>query len=389
MNRRASFVLGIAALLVICGVVVDGVKAQPGAGQAVAPAAAQATVKTAEQQFKNIQVLKGIPADELIPTMQFVAASLGVECDFCHVQGAFDKDDKRTKKIARKMMGMMFAINQDNFDGEREVTCYSCHRGNAHPVGMPPVMTAEMAAATSAGPAKPEEKGEAKDAKEPEVKADDLIAKYVQAAGGAAAIDKVTSRVMKGKIEFGKMSAPIDIYTKEPDMRVSFTHLPEGDSITAFNGHEGWLGAHGRPVHEMHGGDVDGAAIDADLRLATHLKEMFSGLKVRGTEKVDDHEAYLVEGERAGKTPIDLYFDPQSGLLVRMVRFGETALGELPTEIDYADYRDVDGVKIPYRWTLARPGGRFTIQISEVQENVPVDDAKFAKPAEAAKEPGK
>jgi hypothetical protein len=85
-------------------------------------------------------------------------------------------------------------------------------------------------------------------------------------------------------------------------------------------------------------------------------------------------------GERQGKPPLRLYFDQQSGLLLRLVRFGETALGWLATQIDYSDYRDVTGIKLPYRWTLARPSGRFTIQVSEVQQNVPVDDAKFAKP---------
>jgi hypothetical protein len=89
----------------------------------------------------------------------------------------------------------------------------------------------------------------------------------------------------------------------------------------------------------------------------------------------------VVTGFREGKPPILLSFDQQSGLLLRLVRFGETALGQMPTQIDYADYRDAGGVRIPYRWTLARPGGRFTIQVSEVKENVPVDDAKFVKPA--------
>jgi hypothetical protein len=134
-------------------------------------------------------------------------------------------------------------------------------------------------------------------------------------------------------------------------------------------------------VREMHGSDLDGASIDADLHLATHLKAMFSEISVQGTEKVGDHEAYVVQGRREGKPPIRLYFDEQSGLLLRLVRYGETALGWLPTQIDYADYRDANGLKIPYRWTLARPSGRFTIQLSDVKQNVPVDDAKFAKPA--------
>src|SRR6202035_4968386 len=105
--------------------------------------------KKAEEQFKNIEVLKGIPADQLIPGMQFITASLGVECEFCHVQGAFDKDDKKPKQTARKMMEMMFAINKDNFDGHREVTCYSCHRGSAHPQAIPAVTAEE---APGAGP---------------------------------------------------------------------------------------------------------------------------------------------------------------------------------------------------------------------------------------------
>jgi hypothetical protein len=141
----------------------------------------------------------------------------------------------------------------------------------------------------------------------------------------------------------------------------------------------------GHPLREMHGGDLDGASIDADLHLAAHLKPMFNEMEVQGKENVGDHSTYVVLGRREGKPPISLYFDEQSGLLVRMVRFADTALGLLPMQIDYADYRDLSGVKIPYRWTLARPGGRFTIQLSEVKQNVPVDDAKFAKPA--AQEP--
>jgi outer membrane lipoprotein-sorting protein len=234
-----------------------------------------------------------------------------------------------------------------------------------------------------AAPHHPEggEAGE-KDAKEASgPTGDQLLDKYVQAVGGAAAIDKVTSRVMKGSIDVGGKSLPIDIYSKDPDKRISFTHMPEGDSVTAFNGHEGWLGAPGRPIREMHGPDLDGAAIDADLHLATHLKGMFTGTRLRGTEKVGDQEVYVLAGEREGKTPIILYFDKQSGLLVRLVRYGDTALGLLPTQIDYADYRDAGGVKAPYRWTLARPGGRFTIQVSDMKQNVTVDDAKFVKPA--------
>ncbi len=383
-GKSRAVMLGTAVVFAVWGVVIGGAKAQSSASsQATAPAA-----KTAVQQFKNIQVLKDIPADQLIPAMQFISASLGVECEFCHVQGAFEKDDKKPKVTARKMMEMMITINQENFDGKREVTCYSCHRGSTAPVATPVVMTADSK------PEMPEPK-ESDDAQAKQTgapTAEQLFDKYVKAVGGTAAIDKITSRVMTGTITFGDRNVPIEIYSKQPDKRVSVTHTPDGDSITAFDGHEGWLGILGHPLHDMHGPDIDGASMDADLQFAAHLNAMFREAKVQGRQKIDGHDAYVVAGPRPGKTPLRLYFDEQSGLLVRLVRLGETPLGELPTQIDYADYREAGGVKVPFRWTLARPGGRFTIQISEVKENVPVDDAKFARPPappEAQKGPGK
>ena len=380
MNRKPVLMFSTSALIVICTFTLAAAKS-PSTSTMRPPQAGIANAKKAEEQFKNIQVLKGIPADQLFPTMQFIAASLGVECEFCHVQNAFEKDDKKTKQTARKMMEMMFALNKDNFEGHRVVTCYSCHHGSPKPLAIPAVMTEETRLTVGA-PHRPDETGRSADPKESSgPTADQLIDKYVQAAGGAPAIDKITTRVMKGTIDFGGRSLPIDIYSKDPDERISFTHMQDGDSVTAFNGHEGWLGSPGRPPREMTASDMDGASIDADLHLATHLKQMFSSIKVQGSEKVNDHDVVVVVGQRDGKPPIQLYFDQQSGLLVRLVRYGETALGWLPTQIDYADYRDTNGVKVPYRWTLARPSGRFTIQISDLQQNVPLDDAKFVKPA--------
>src|SRR5580658_558579 len=195
-SRRVVF-LTVTALFAAFGFVRVGAGAQSnGAGHT--PEATQTTSnpgpKKAEEQFKNIQVLKGIPAEQLIPTMQFVAASLGVQCDFCHVQGAFEKDDKKNKQTARKMMGMMIAINADDFDGHRAVTCNSCHNGNAKPQAIPAVMTEEpkeakagaiMSGAMQGGPMPAETKEPAGPT------AEQLLDKYIQAAGGVAAIDKV------------------------------------------------------------------------------------------------------------------------------------------------------------------------------------------------------
>ena len=371
-------ILGKLALLLILTLVCVSAQSAPQSGPA--QTGAGSSPKKAEDAFKNIQVLKGVPADQLIPAMQFITASLGVECDYCHVQGAFDKDEKKPKEIARKMMQMMFAINKENFEGHREVTCYSCHHGAAKPVGIP-VITEEEKSATVA-----EAAGAEKEAAAGEPSPDQILEKYIRALGDVSAIEKISSRVEKGTMTVAGRQFPIDIYVKVPDRRVSFMHTPNGDSITAFDGKEGWLGAPGRPVREMSGSDVEAARQDADLSFALHIKQMFNELHAGRPQKIGEHPANLVVGSNPGQAPVSLYFDQQSGLLVRLMRYSESPLGRNPTRIDYADYRDEGGTKVPFRWTIARPSGRFTIQVEKIEQNVPVDDAKFAKPAEA---PGK
>lgn len=331
--------------------------------------------KLAEEQFKNIQVLKGIPADQLIPAMQFISASLGVECEHCHVQGAFDKDDKKPKQAARKMIQMMFAINKANFEGKREVTCYSCHRGAADPVGVP-VITAE-----ETRPDEAEAKAAAAQAQAALPSADQLLDKYLTAVGGASAVKKITSRVEQGTVGAFGGQRPIELYTKAPDKRISFMHVQGGDSITAYDGHSGWLSVPKRPVHFMSAEENAAARIDADFYFPITVKSMYAKFVVRPGEKIDGHDTVLVVGRNEGQPPLKLYLDVQSALLLRLDRYSDSPLGLNPTEIDFADYRDADGVKVPFRWTVARPGGRFTIQIDHIQQNIPIDDAKFAPPA--------
>jgi hypothetical protein len=357
--------------------------AQSGPGQP--PSTESSAPKTTEQAFKNIQVLKGIPADQLIPSMQFITSSLGVGCDFCHVKDRPDQDDKKPKQIARKMMQMTMAINQNNFEGHRDVTCNTCHRGAARPVGIPAI-----------GIDNDRPRAEMPEAMEPEEQlspglpsADQVLEKYVQALGGAKAMERILTRVAKGTASFAGHDVAVDVFDKAPGKRLSIMHLPEGDSITAFDGQEGWLASPGRPIREMHGAEIDAARMDADLQFPIHLKQMFREWKVARPEKIGDRETYQLVATNSGQPPLRLYFDEQSGLLVRLVRYADSALGLNPTQIDYADYRDVSGVKIPYRWTIARPAGQFTIQATEIQHNVSIDDKRFVKPAEPTEAEGR
>jgi hypothetical protein len=376
-NRRDLHGNRSTFLFAICGSSLSIMLAIAGAGAQSdirnAPSA-PAGPKLAEEEFKNIQALKGIPAEQVIPAMQFIAASLGVECEYCHVAHANEKDDKKPKVTARKMINMMMAINRDNFEGRREVTCYSCHRESADPVSTPII--------TDEGPRLEGEEGKkAEETKAALPAAEQLIDKYLAAIGGAEALQKITSRVQKGTLTaFGGQHFPAEVYSKAPDKRFSVMHLAGGESVTAFDGKQGWLSIPGR-VHMMSAAENAAARIDADIYFPAHLKTLYQKFRVDAGEKINGHDTYMVVGHSEGQPPLLLYLDKESGLLLRLVRYAETPLGRNPTQIDYADYRDANGVKIPFRWTLARPGNRFTIQVEQVQQNITVDDAKFAVPS--------
>jgi photosynthetic reaction center cytochrome c subunit len=326
----------------------------------------------AKTVFKNIQVLEEIPSDQLIPTMRFIATSLGVECSYCHEKDHFEKDDKKPKQIARQMMRMMSAINDQNFAGNREVTCYSCHRGSPKPEAVPTVASEDPH--LQATPLEDKLPGAT-------LTADQLIEKYIEALGGAAAIQAITSREETGTTTFGGQSIPVEVFDEDPGKQILLRHMPSGDSVTVFNGREGWSSAAGRPIRDIHGSDVIAAEMDADLHFPLHIRQLFAELRVEYPEKVGDREAYVISCKNVGQPPVKLYFDEESGLLERLVRYAASPLGLVPTQIDYADYRDAGGVKAPFRRTTAQWDGTSTIQLEQIQENIPIDEAKFAKPA--------
>jgi hypothetical protein len=331
-------------------------------------------LKTTEETFKNIQVLKGIPADQLFPAMQFMASSLGVGCNYCHVEGHFEKDDKKQKETARKMVRMMFEINQSSFGGLREVTCNSCHRGAPKPVDAPVIANEAKPAMGSSGSL-----GQNSSTNLPT--AQQLIDNYIQALGGTAAIQKASSRVERGVTNISGKPFRVEIFTQGPDKWALVRHLPQGDAVSIFDGHTGWVGTPGRPAREMHGTDLEAARIGADLQFPLRIQRVFPDLREEYPEKIGDREAYVLSGMREGRRAVKLYFDQESGLLTRLMLFAESPLGVNPLQIDYGAYREVDAVKVPLRITFTEPGSVSMIEIEDVQQNVPIDVIKFAKPS--------
>jgi photosynthetic reaction center cytochrome c subunit len=379
-NRSRKILLAGAGLTLTLALTFAGARAQTGAAQTGMTPQATSAVITAGQdaRFKNIQVLKDLPADQLLPAMQFISASLGVECEACHVQGAREKDDKQMKLTARHMMQMQMDINKNNFGGNRQVTCFTCHRGSESPVSTLMVQESD----TPAGPRTPTAAAPAAPVALPT--ADQLLAKYLQALGGADAVQKITTRVEKGNTILGENKTPIEIFAKAPNKRASVTHGQNGESITAYDGTAGWQGGGRGGPRDMAPIDSMSAMVDAVVQFPADLRKVFPQMNVR-TDKIGDKEYYVINARGPGAPArVRFYFDEQTGLLTRVIRYNDAGLGFTPVQVDYADYRDADGIKIPFRWTLSRPAGRFSIQVDSVQQNVPVDDSKFMKPAAPA-----
>ncbi len=352
----------------------------PVAGPATPQSTTSEAAKTAEHVYKNIEVLKDVPAGQVIPAMQFITASLGVECTFCHVEGHFEKDDKEPKQIARDMMQMTFALNKNNFAGHRDVTCYSCHRGAPNPLTIPAVGP-ESSLNSAAGNAGTGNSAAVRKLPVNLPTVAQLLDNYIHALGGSAAIEKITTRVEKGSTTFRDQPQTVEIFTQAPDKQSIVRHTSGTESIgSTFDGQSGWSTAPNRPPREMHDADIVAARMDADLQFPLHMQQLFPELRLEYPEKINDREAYLLLAIREGQPPVKLYFDEQSGLLVRMVRYAETPLGRNPTQIDYSDYRNVDGVQVPFRVTTSQPGDTSTIQFETVQQNGPIDPAKFIKP---------
>jgi photosynthetic reaction center cytochrome c subunit len=349
----------------------------------------QAKEQMSEQAFKNIQVLRGIPVSEFMGTMGFFSAALGMNCTDCHVtESAGDwnryADDTPLKNTARRMVLMENLINRSDFGNDRMVTCYTCHRGVQHPevtpslaeqYGTPPPADPDRVEVL---PNTPEDTSAA---------AAQILDKYIQAVGGGQALGKITSFTAKGTYsgfdtDFQKV--PTEISAKAPNQRSVTNHLTGGDNTVTFDGNEAWLAGADRPVPliALLGGDLDGARIDAVLSFPASIKQDLTRWRA-GFPGVtlENRAVQVIEGTAPGGTRVKLYFDKQSGLLVRQTRIMDTEVGFIPLHVDYSDYRVVSGVKMPFKWTTTWVDGQSTTELSEIRANTAVAEVKFTKPS--------
>jgi hypothetical protein len=393
MNKPIAAAIAITAVALV------------GAGSAIAQSASQQKPLMAEQVFKNVRALKGIPVDDFMETMGLISAALSFDCSDCHYGAGTDKvnwaADTPRKVVARTMINMVANINKNNFGGHQEVTCWTCHRNRDKPLVTPALETIYgeptliMDDVVTSTPGRPSP--------------DSILDKYIHAEGGAQRLAGLTSFDAKGiSSGFGGFGGggAVEIAAKAPDRRSTIVLFKEetgrGDQIRTYNGSTGWVRT---PLnilgeYQLEGGDLDGARFDAQLSFPGQIKQILTNLKTGEPAIISDipmsHSQSSVQKDpNAGKTYnvdvvqgtgprgllVTLYFDRQTGLLAREQRYSDTPIGRVPTQIDFSDYRDVNGIKFPFRIAYVWLDGRDAITLDEVKTNVPIDEAKFERPA--------
>jgi photosynthetic reaction center cytochrome c subunit len=358
--RRSSFWLA-------CAVVGAGI------------ASAQPKPVMVEDVLKDVRFLKGISVNEFMETMGFFSASTGRSCNYCHVEEAGGNwalyaSDHPNKTKARAMIAMVTGINKQYFGGRRVLTCYSCHRGGEKPLVTPSLVELYSTPAipepdklVTGGPDSPT--------------VDQVLDRYIKAMG-----TPLTSFTAKGTQQgyANAQKLPVEVYAKTPNQRTVIVHTTEGDSTSAFDGRNGWLAAPAtdRPITltALAGDQLDGARFDAALAFPAQIKSTLKQWRVIFPATIGDQDFTVLQGSLDGRLPVNLYFEPESGLLTRSVRYANSPVGLSPTQTDYADYRDVAGAKIPFKITVTWLDGRSITQLTDVQVNAAVDTGKFAQP---------
>lgn len=355
--------------------------------------------KPVEQTRKNIQVLKGLPESQLFPEMNFISASLGVQCGFCHVsqgkdaQGrtnwVWESDDKEEKKTARDMMRMVLAVNGGNFGLSRgQVTCFTCHRGQEHPQNMPtlPLAASGHEPAPGATPAPdPHAAHGAPGGAAAQLTVQQVYEKYLAAVGGQSAVSKFQTQILKGTIaQSQNRNATFEVTTKSPDKYLAVIETPQGSMRRALTGTTGWT-ANPRGTRALGPPELAEARRAADLFGVLKFTPA-STMRVVGRRKVNDRDVIVVADRPSETVQRRYFFDAETGLLTRIVTLTDALLNNLPEQVDFEDYRDVDGAKVPFvvRVSAIDTFNSYTRTFTEIRHGVPVEDKLFDMPPATA-----
>jgi hypothetical protein len=379
--------------------------AEPPKPKAPAPAAgAPAGEPTAEQKFKNIKVLRSMPASQMIPVMHLFEASLGVSCGFCHVteNDQFELDTKGEKETAREMIKMMMDINKTNFEGRTVVTCNTCHGGKEHPVSVPPIgQTAtvqdlgrgtQTGAVSSLGTinlALPEAPGTTRE-KLPS--AGEILDRYIEALGGRPALLAVKSRISRGTLLHAKVvdpnsaksgvvnrgqEDPLEITQEWPGKVTTLLGPPDWRLVEKLDGTSGTVEMPNKQTRPMTGSEIARFTALGDLRWDLDLQDRAGKMRVGAKDRIDGRDVYVLRAPTAEGGRELLYFGVQTGLLRRRLVYRPTVVGNDPEQTDLEDYRPTGGtpggVKVPFVVKVSYLDDNHlgtTRRLTEVRDNV-------------------
>ena len=355
------------------------------AGISQRPVAAQTSDQKVEEAFKNIKALNGQRADMLNPTMVMFEAALGVGCGYCHDADANKRevDSKPQKQIARQMIEMVNSVNKTTFRGQARVSCFTCHQGRNIPIGVPNVTNSPLPPAlgedfvASLPPPPPV----------PAVTPAQVIDKYiaslgaVQQVGSLDAVGTVTQRRPGRNFP----SQQIEILSKAPGMGLTITKAGQNDNLMAYGATAGWARAGTTAPRDLRKAEADGAMLEDPYNLPALLKQTLLEPKMERPAVLRGHEVFVVSGKTRNLPKVDAYFNKDTGMLERLVYFNDTLFGQYPTQIDYRDFRDVGGRKVPYEWVISQTRNREFTYAMQTVKAAPIEDAKFAKPAASSK----
>jgi hypothetical protein len=374
MRARRTFVAAT-TLIVICLLGV-GFEASQVAPQTQKP-------QMADTVYVNVQVLKGLPVDQFNDTMGMFASALLLDCVGCHDPKIATGDPKAfalsTPRIerARQMVVMMNNINRLYFGGQQRVTCFTCHAGDPQPERSPSLRLQYNELVNDASSwkffpdiaAPPAEK---------------VLARYLEAAGGAQRLAAFTSFAGTGTylgFETSDTEVPYEVVVRAPDQRAEKAETGANDLLWFYNGNSAGRYHPDTPVPliDFTGWSLSGSRIDTMSLFPATLAKAFAQWQM-GFATIDDKDVVVARGVNPGQSPVNLHFDQETGLLVRLVRWVDTASGPVPVQIDYSDYRDVNGVKMPFHWLKTWTNGQSDIKLKEIRANVTIDASRFARP---------
>ncbi len=354
---------------------------QPSSAQVAA--ATPATPQMSDKVFKNVQVLKGIPVDEFMGTMGVYTTSLSLCCGNCHVGAGtsnpkWEDDSNPRKRRAREMTLMVQNINKTSFGGRQVVTCWTCHRGQLSPAVTPPLDFAYGDAVV----VPPDLLGRDPNATKT---VDQIFAKLLEAEGGQARTAALTSYTGKGKsLLFGEVGAgnPAEVYAKTDGHYAAIVHQQEGDVVRAFDGTNAWwqLPLTVTPQYPLTATLLEGQRFDAVMAFPWRARNFFNNWRVSFGQTIDGVDVDVIQGSTPAGMVGTLYFDKKTGLLKRYIRYANTMIGRIPTQVDYDDYRDVAGVKMPFKYSYAWVSERDDWTMTGYEANVNIDNSKFGRP---------